>query len=86
MGEELSRIPDLSYSRPDGAFYYFVDVSRYGDSLELAREILKRRKVVTVPGEAFGANGKGWLRLSYACSEQGIREGVRRIAEELKTG
>ena len=67
----------------DGAFYYFVDVSRYGSSIELAHRLLGKRKVITIPGEAFGENGAGWLRLSFACTDEGIREGVHRIREEL---
>lgn len=86
MGEELSRVPGLRFSPPDGAFYYFVDVSAHGSSLDIARRALERRKVVTIPGEAFGAQGAGWIRLSFACDEAGIREGVRRFAAELLDG
>jgi aspartate/methionine/tyrosine aminotransferase len=83
MGEELRSLSGVRPVEPDGAFYYFVDVSRYGSSIELARRLLDRRKVITIPGEAFGENCAGWLRLSFACSEDGIREGLSRIREEL---
>jgi len=83
MGEELRSLTGVRPVEPDGAFYYFVDVSRYGSSIELARRLLDRRKVITIPGEAFGENCAGWLRLSFACSEDGIREGLSRIREEL---
>jgi aspartate/methionine/tyrosine aminotransferase len=85
MAEELGRIPDLRFSLPEGAFYFFVDVSAYGDSLEIGRRILANREVVTIPGEAFGDNANGFLRISFAASEEDIREGIGRIAEELKT-
>jgi len=85
MAKELDRIPDLRFSLPEGAFYFFVDVSAYGDSLEIGRRILENREVVTIPGEAFGENGSGFLRISFAASEGAIREGIRRIADELKT-
>jgi aspartate/methionine/tyrosine aminotransferase len=84
MGRELDRIACIRHVRPDGAFYYFVDVSGHGSSIELAHRLLGKRKVITIPGEAFGENGAGWLRLSFACSEIGIREGVRRLGEELQ--
>jgi aspartate/methionine/tyrosine aminotransferase len=83
MGEELGRIAGIRFEPPDGAFYYFVDVSAHGDSLEIGRRILEQQRVVTIPGEAFGGGGAGFLRLSFAASEEQIREGVRRIATEL---
>jgi len=83
MGRELASVPGIRFVEPDGAFYYFVDVSRYGPSIDLAYELLRRRHVITIPGEAFGRNASGWLRLSFACSEEDLSEGVSRIREEL---
>lgn len=83
MGAELRLLSGIRTVEPEGAFYYFVDVSRYGSSIELARRLLDKQKVITIPGEAFGTNAAGWLRLSFACSEQGIREGMGRIRDEL---
>jgi len=83
MAGALERIPGLRVERPDGAFYYFVDVSGYGDSVELCRRILERRGVIVIPGEAFGAEGTGFIRLSFAAPSATIREGVGRIAAEL---
>ena len=84
MGEELAKVAGLTTPQPDGAFYYFVDVSAFGlPSLDLAMRVLERRKVVTIPGVAFGAGGEGWLRLSYAAAEADIVRGVRAMGEEL---
>jgi aspartate/methionine/tyrosine aminotransferase len=83
MAEGLSRVARIRFALPDGAFYFFVDVSAHGSSLEVAARILERRRVVTIPGEAFGNQGAGWLRLSYAASEEAIVEGTARIAQEL---
>ena len=44
------------------------------------------RSVIVIPGEAFGERGAGWLRLSFAASEARIREGLERIAAELRGG
>jgi len=86
MAEELSRIPGIEVSPPDGAFYFFVDISAYGTSRDVARRILENQNVVTIPGIAFGEGGEGYIRLSFAASDDKIREGVRRIGEELLTG
>jgi aspartate/methionine/tyrosine aminotransferase len=84
MAELLREIPGVRFDPPDGAFYFFVDVSRHGDSMQIARRILERKEVVTIPGEAFGANGRGFLRISFAAEDAAIREGVSRIGEELR--
>jgi len=83
MGHELSRLTGVAFDPPDGAFYYFVDVSRYGDDLELCRRILDNRGVITMPGQAFGEGGRGFLRISFAASEDEIRSGVEEIRAEL---
>jgi aspartate/methionine/tyrosine aminotransferase len=86
MAEALSRVPDVAFGLPDGAFYFFVDVRAHGRSAEVARRLLERQRVVVVPGEAFGPGGEGWLRLSFAAPEQAIVEGVRRMGRELAGG
>ena len=83
MGRELAKLPGIRYATPEGGFYYFVDVSEHGDALELARRILDRRAVVTIPGAAFGRGAAGFLRLSFATAEKEIECGVARIGEEL---
>lgn len=86
MVESLAKIEGVRFRPPDGAFYVFADVSRFGSSLPLAQRILERRNVITIPGIAFGPRGEGFLRLSYAASAEHIVEGVRRIGEELRAG
>ncbi len=66
----------------EGAFYAFVDVRPTGmSSEEFSRELLARYGVAVVPGEAFGAEGSGFVRLSYAGDPESLREGVRRLAD-----
>ena len=83
MALALAAVPRARFAPPDGAFYYFVDVSAHGDSEALAWRILERRRVITIPGEAFGPRGAGHLRLSFAAAEDDIERGVRAIADEL---
>lgn len=86
MAEELSRIDGVRFALPDGAFYFFVDVSRFGDATAIAMRLLERRRVVTIPGEAFGANAGGWLRISYAAREADIVAGIAALGETLREG
>jgi aspartate aminotransferase len=85
MLEQIDKIKGLSYLKPQGAFYVFVDATKIlgGDTLSLTKKLLSEAKVAVVPGEAFGA--KGYLRLSYATSMQNITEGLQRIQQFIKT-
>ncbi len=84
-------IPGLEVNRPDGAFYLFPKVESYigkrhgdkviADSGELAMYLLNEAHVATVDGAAFCA--PGYIRLSYATSDDNIREAMRRIAKAL---
>ena len=85
MEELLRGIPGVDPGLPAGAFYVFADVRELGDATELAWRLLREQRVITVPGEAFGPGGAGYLRLSYAASREAIREGVGRL-ERLVTG
>ena len=89
--EALNRIPDVECPTPEGAFYVYPSVKgvlgtdirnhRPASSAELAALILDEVEVAVVPGEAFGT--PGYLRLSYATSEDKITEGIARIATLL---
>ena len=50
-------------------------------SLEFVERLLEQKHTVVAPGTAFGTAGEGYIRLSYATSEEKIREGMQRIAE-----
>jgi len=67
---------------PDGAFYTMVDVHKYGSSLEVAEKFLEAG-VVTVPGNAFGSEGEGFLRVSFCADLPVLTEGVARIKTAL---
>jgi aspartate/methionine/tyrosine aminotransferase len=69
---------------PDGAFYAWLDCSRFGDSAELASRLLERAAVSLVPGHDFGSNDPGrWMRLSYATERSTLQEAAARIARCL---
>ena len=78
MMRELASIPGLKVSKPAGTFYCLPDFRAYAkDSAALARLLLEKALVVTVPGQEFGMEGH--LRLSYCTTAQDIIEGVARI-------
>lgn len=87
----LKDIPGLKVNLPDGAFYFFFDVSSYfgksfnGKTLQTPEDIslflLAEGNIGLVSGEAFG--DKYCLRMSYATSEDKLTEACRRMKEAL---
>ena len=78
----ISEIPEIRFIRPDGAFYLFCDVSKLGDSDMIAKKILDEVNVALIPGSGFGA--PDFVRLSFATSDERIREGIKRIGQWIK--
>jgi aspartate aminotransferase len=68
---------------PRGAFYAFANVSQFGNSVEVTEKLLQDALVAVTPGSAFGPNGEGHVRLSYAASRQNIEDGINRIGASL---
>ncbi|MBQ2063344.1 MAG: pyridoxal phosphate-dependent aminotransferase [Firmicutes bacterium] len=65
---------------PKGAFYVFANIKKTGlTSEEFCYRLLEEKHVVTVPGTGFGDSGEGFVRFSYATSEENIEEGLKRI-------
>ncbi|MGX1566666.1 pyridoxal phosphate-dependent aminotransferase [Streptomyces sp. NPDC055506] len=83
MRRELSAIPGLTLSAPEGAFYQFPRYDIDLPSVEVVAALRTQHGVAVRPGSEFGARGEGHLRLSYAASPQSITEGVRRLAAGL---
>jgi aspartate/methionine/tyrosine aminotransferase len=70
---------------PTGAFYVLANARRFTqDSVRFAYEILENAHVAVTPGAAFGANAEGYLRFSYAASQERIEEGLRRLGRFLE--
>ncbi|MGW3645257.1 pyridoxal phosphate-dependent aminotransferase [Streptomyces sp. NPDC000878] len=83
MRTELARIPGLTLSSPEGAFYQFPRYDLDLPSAEVVAALRTTYGVAVRPGSEFGACGEGHLRLSYAASAQSVVEGVRRLADGL---
>ncbi len=72
----------LQCFEPYGAFYAFPSIQEFGlTSDEFATRMLKEKKVVVVPGTAFGDCGEGFLRISYAYSLEQLKEALDRMEE-----
>jgi aspartate/methionine/tyrosine aminotransferase len=71
----------VGYLLPEGAFYMWVDVrERCGDDVkQWALELLLERQVAVAPGTTFGAQGEGWIRISFATQTNDLLEGIERL-------
>lgn len=71
---------------PQGAFYIFAKIPQFfgNDDEKFARDLATKAKVGVTPGSAFGAGGEGYIRLSYASSEEDIQECLKRIDAFVK--
>lgn len=75
----LTAIDGLECARAQGAFYLFPKMDSFGLSAnDFAARLLEEEKVAVVPGEGFGA--PGYMRLSYATSDEVIEKGLERLA------
>ena len=86
MVDGLNQIPGFHCFRPQGAFYAFANIKSFGKtSLEFAQELLEKAGVVCVPGSAFGEMGEGYIRFSYANSDENLKEALRRMDTYIRS-
>jgi aspartate/methionine/tyrosine aminotransferase len=79
---ELNTIPGFRCGMPKGAFYAFANTSGTKmPSRELERRLLQEARVSCLSGTSFGAMGEGFLRFSYASSEETIQLACQRVRE-----
>lgn len=89
--EILNSINGISYVEPKGAFYLFIDMSFIKNkidydkyfSISLADKLLEEARVAIVPGIAFGMDN--YIRISYACSDDLLIEGLNKIKDFIET-
>ena len=71
----------LDVVEPEGAFYVFPSIAKTGlTSEEFCNRLLQEQKVAVIPGNAFGTCGEGYIRCSYAYSQDIIRQCLEKIA------
>jgi len=82
----LNEINGFSCLCPKGAFYVFPNITGFGmSSRETAEYILEKTHVVTSPGDAFGPDGEGYIRICYASKYEDIKEALDRMKKAFGT-
>ena len=83
--EHLKEMPYIKAFEPKGAFYVFANITGTGmKSEEFAEWLLDKVGVVVIPGTAFGPNGEGYIRISYATSQENLLEAMARMKKALE--
>ena len=85
--DALNALPGFRCVNPGGAFYAYPNIEGTGrSSRQLQDELLNQCGVAVVSGTSFGINGEGYVRFSYAASEQAIENAAERIGKHLAGG
>ncbi|HEX5131041.1 MAG TPA: pyridoxal phosphate-dependent aminotransferase [Candidatus Krumholzibacteria bacterium] len=80
----LNGIPGFSCHRPSGAFYVFPNIKQTGmTAKQMEDHLMDKAGVAVLAGTAFGVHGEGYIRLSYANSQENIRKAIGQIAQSL---
>ena len=84
--KRINQIPNINHKKnPEGAFYAFPNITETKmKSEKFADFLLKKAKVVVVPGSEFGSHGEGFVRMSYATSYDKIEEAMDRIEAAVR--
>jgi len=83
MTEGLGAIEGINYTPSPGTFYAFFGYENDMDSEAFCKYLLNEVGVSLTPGSAFGDMGEGYIRLSFAASQEKLKEGIRRIGEAV---
>lgn len=82
----LNKIDGIECPTPDGSFYVFPDIRGTGmTSQQFADYMIEQQAVGVVAGSAFGDQGEGHIRLTYACPDENLEEGIERIAKGIES-
>lgn len=81
----INQIEGLSCLCPKGAFYIFINIKKLGKPCaEMAEYLLREAKIALVPGDVFGSEGEGYLRMSFANNYENIVEGCMRMKKAVE--
>jgi len=84
MEKRIAQIEGIKIIKPQGAFYFFPNITSFGlSSKELADYLLKEGGVAVLPGTSFGHYGEGYLRISFANSLENLARAMDKMEEAL---
>ncbi len=81
MKKEYQKRRDFLYTRPNGAFYIFAKIpnGQIRDSMQFCVDLAKKAHLSVIPEIAFGKEGEGYIRISYAAVMEKLEEAMQRM-------
>ena len=84
VNEQLERMEGMEYMRPEGGFYVFPSIKKFGlGDWEFCDYLLDEAGVAVVPGSSFGSSGEGFIRMAFSCSSQDLEEGFTNMRKAI---
>jgi aspartate/methionine/tyrosine aminotransferase len=82
----LQSIPGVNCPEPEGAFYAFPSIKETGlTSIEFETKAMNEAGVALLSGSAFGEYGEGYVRLSYANSQENIKKAISQLDKMVRS-
>ena len=82
----LAQVPGVQVASARGGMYAFFRIEGFDDSMAVAKRLVAEAGVGLAPGDAFGPEGRGWLRWCFASKDVNrLAEGVRRLQQWLES-
>lgn len=80
--EVINILPGLTPFKPDGGFYYFIDLREFGinNAGEFCKALLENEHVALIPGDAYGSGFSSYVRLSFSVDNVLLREAMQKLA------
>ena len=86
IADGLQSIPGVNCPEPEGAFYAFPSIKETGlTSIEFETKAMNEAGVALLSGSAFGEYGEGYVRLSYANSQENIQKAIRQLDKMVRS-
>ncbi len=76
-------MPNVRYTKPEGTYLAWLDLREVESDYEVLERKIKEAKVVLDGGSMFGSEGRGFIRINYACPRSVLKEGLIRIKKEI---
>jgi aspartate/methionine/tyrosine aminotransferase len=79
-------IPELEQFKPQGAFYYFVNLNvfKIKDAVRFCKLLLEKEKIALVPGDAYGKDFTSWVRISFSINKEDLEAAMKKMKNFIK--
>ena len=83
ISSELKKVKNLQFREPMGAFYFYINIKKFGmKSVDLSNTLLNQTGVVLTPGNDFDKKyGSDFVRLAFSGKKRNVKKGIKKLVE-----